>query len=299
MKVFKKILCPIDFSEYSRLALRYASALSQENDAPLIVCHSVPDFSQELSYLEGNHLETVREALISNAKEKLEEFVGPRVQAAKKILQGNPTEAILQTVKAAACDLIVMGTHGHSGYERYFMGSVTNKILHKSTVPVLTVCRQTHHFIRDSQVRPVEIKRILCALDYEENSRKVSKLALEIGRMYGAEIIFFHSVPNVDTDDWIDQKDWVKNKLQQYVGVPEDDLCAVKFLVLAGDPVQWIVQMVKGNEIDLVVLGHHSKTPDEEIFLGSVAKRVLTKAICPVLVARSHLDLRSEGLLLN
>jgi nucleotide-binding universal stress UspA family protein len=299
MKVFKKILCPVDFSDYSRLALRYASALSQDNDAPLVVCHSVPDFSQEISYLEGNHVETVREALISSAREKLDDFAGRGVQTMKVIVQGNPSEVILQTVKRAGCDLIVMGTHGHSGYERYFMGSVTNKVLHKSTVPVLTVCRQTHHFIRENHSRPVEIKRILCALDYEESSRKVAKLALEIGRMYGAEIIFFHSVPNTDTGDWVEQKEWVKGKLQQLIEVPETDSSALKFLVLAGDPVQWIIQMVKGNEIDLVVLGHHTRTPGEEIFLGSVAKRVLTNAICPVLVARSPLDLRPTVLALD
>ena len=298
MKVFKKILCPVDFSDYSSLALRYATALSQENDAPLVICHSVPDLAKEMSYLEGNHFETVREALVSNAQEKLDLFAGP-VDAIKIIDQGTPAEMILQTVKRTGCDLIVMGTHGHSGYERYFMGSVTNKILHKSTVPVLTVCRQTHHFIHEDQAHPVEIKRILCALDYEESSRNVAKLALEIGRRYQAEIIFFHSVPNADTNDWTDQKQWVQNKLQEFVQTSDNDLCTVKFLVLAGDPVRWIVQMVNGNEIDLVVVGHHSRTPGEELLLGSVAKRVLTNAICPVLIARSHLDLRPATLSLT
>ena len=295
-RVFKKILCPVDFSDYSRLALRYAAALSQENDAPLVICHSVPDLSKEISYLEGNHVETVREALVSNAREKLDLFVGPRVEANKIIGEGNAAEIILQTVKRTGCDLIVMGTHGHSGYERYFMGSVTNKILHKSTVPVLTVCRQTHHFIHEKQTSPVELRRILCALDYEESSRNVAKLAVEIGQMYQAEIIFFHSVPNADANDWPDQKNWVKDKLQEFVKTSEDDLCTVKFLVHAGDPVRGIIEIVSGNEIDLVVMGHHSRTPGEELFLGSVAKRVLTNAICPVLIARSSLDLRSATL---
>lgn len=291
MRVFKKILCPIDFSDYSKLALRYAHALSTENDAPLVVLHSVPDFSQVAAYLEGHQVETVREALMTNAQQKLDDFVGPVVHALKIVEEGSPSEVILDFAKRSGSDLIVMGTHGHSGYEQYFMGSVTNKVLHKSTVPVLTVCRQSHHFINENRKHTVEIKNILCALDYEPNSRNVANLALEIGKMHQAEVIFFHCVPHTEAHDWVEKRNREQNKLRQFVQTLTEDLNGMKFLVLAGDPVQWILQMASGNAIDLVVVGHHSRTSQEELFLGSVAKRVLTNAICPVLVGRSTADL--------
>ncbi|MCI0416253.1 universal stress protein [bacterium] len=300
MRVFKKILCPVDFSDYSSLALRYAVVLAHENDAPLVICHSIPDLSQTISYLQGDYVETVHEALIFNAKEKLDSFIGSMdsVQAIKIIEQGNPTDVILQTARRTACDLIVMGTHGLSGHEKFFTGSVTNKVLHKAALPVLTVCRPTHHFIREDDVRHVEIKKILCALDYDMNSRQVAKLTLQIGRMYQAEITIFHTVPKVHANEWEAQQQWVKDKLMEFVDPTEEDWCTAKFLVGSGHPAEEILKIVSKNQIDLVVLGHHSRKVKEELFLGSVAKKVVTDSICPVLVARSRQDIVGHELTL-
>lgn len=87
MKIFKKILCPVDFSEYSILALRYATALAKDNEAELIVYHSIPDLTPAISYLEGEFLLTVSDALLNNAKSTLdnwiEKFVGPNLGVEK------------------------------------------------------------------------------------------------------------------------------------------------------------------------------------------------------------------------
>jgi nucleotide-binding universal stress UspA family protein len=298
MRVFKKILCPVDFSEYSSLALRYAFALAQENEAPLVICHCIPDLSQTISYLPGNYYETVHEALVSNAKERLDAFVSEpeTVQTIKIIDQGNPAEMILQTARRTACDVIVMGTHGLSGHERFFTGSVTNKILHKAALPVLTVCHPTHHFITNDGGRPVQMKKILCALDYDSNSRHVASLALRIGRMYQSEILIFHTVPTVHPDEWQAQVEWVKQRLTEYIDPSDEDLCTARFLVRGGYPAEEILKIVSAEEIDLVVLGHHSRKTDEDLFLGSVAKRVVTDSSCPVLVARSREDLIAKKL---
>ncbi len=300
MRAFKKILCPVDFSEYSKLALRYAVALAEENEAPLVICHSIPDFSQTVSYLQGNYIETVHEALISNAKEKLDSFVGSTqpLQTIRIIEQGSPSEVILQTARRTACDLIVMGTHGLSGHERFFTGSVTNKVLHKATIPVLTVCRPTHHFIRENELRPVEIKKVLCALDYDLNSRNVAKIALVIGRMYQAEVTFFHSVPKVHPKEWQEQEEWVTNKLKEFVDPTHEDWCSVKFQVGCGSAAEEILKIVEAGETDLVVVGHHSRKAIEEVFLGSVAKKVVTDSLCPVLVTRSRDNIGAKELTL-
>ena len=75
MNIFKKILCPVDFSEYSVLALRYATALARDNDTELIVYHSVPDLTPAMSYLEGEFLLTVSDALLNNAKSNLDSWI--------------------------------------------------------------------------------------------------------------------------------------------------------------------------------------------------------------------------------
>ena len=291
MKRFNKILCPIDFSEYSNLALHYAAALAQENEASVIVVHTVPDLSLAISHLDGNYMGTVNEALLSKAKEQMEQslksFADTNVKMIPVLEKGNPVDIILRTARSKSCDLIVMGTHGHSGYERYFMGSTTNKVLHKANVPILTICRPTH-FIRESGLRPVEIQKVLCALDYEMSSRNIAKLALDMAEVYQAEVIFLHSVPKAHPEEWPEQKKWVEEKLMSFVGISTEDLSNHKLVVLPGKPAEVILGLVRTESIDLVVLGHHSRKNSEELFLGSVAKKVITDSICPVLVARSR-----------
>jgi len=295
MRIFKKILCPLDFSEYSTLALRYAVAIARENEAFLALCHSIPDLSPARSYLDSRFINTVDETLISSATAKLDQFAGDIVPLNQRVLKtierGDPCEAILKNAMETGADLIVMGTHGYSGYEQYFVGSVTNKVLHKSSLPVLVVCRQSHHFIHENSSRRVEIKKILCPLDFESNSREIANLALAVARMYRSQVTFLHAVPKPNQEEWAQQQSFTTGKLKEFVDPAKEDWCSMRFQVRPGKPAEEILKTVEEDQSDLVVLGHHSRTPAEDLFLGSVARRVVTDSRCPVLVARSSLDI--------
>jgi nucleotide-binding universal stress UspA family protein len=294
MHVFRKILCPVDFSEYSTLALRYACALARENESRLVVLHLVPDLTQAISYLEGNYIGTVHEALVSNAVSKTDEFIRGIVPAdlpvVRKIGSGNPSDSILDLAAAEEADLIVMGTHGHTGYERFFLGSVTNRVLHKATIPVLTVCKPSHHFIENGSGRPaVQIREILCALDFDPNNRNIVEIALSLARRYHSRIHFIHVAQKNETDPAaVEQQK--QAEFRSLVHPENEDACEISFHVLAGEPGQVILRVIDQENIDLLVMGHHSRRPIEELFLGSIAKRMVTDANCPVLVARSSAD---------
>ncbi|HSP07487.1 MAG TPA: universal stress protein [Acidobacteriota bacterium] len=294
MHRFRKILCPVDFSEYSALALRYASALARESQAQLLVYHLIPDLTQAISYLEGNYLGTVNEALAASAGTRTEEFVKnivPEDQpVSRRIGSGNPSEGILRTAREESADLIVMGTHGHTGYERFFIGSVTNRILHKSTIPVLTICKPSHHFIQDDKDRPVKIERILCALDFDSNNKRIAELALSIAREYHSKIRFLHVVPTKEAEDWEAVERNANRSFRELVETEKEESCEIQFVVLPGEPGNAILRTIEEENIDLLVMGHHTRKPIEELFLGSVAKRMVTDASCPVLVARSTAD---------
>ena len=294
MHGFRKILCPVDFSEYSAQALRYASALARENQAELLVYHLIPDLTQAISYLEGNYIGTVNEALVASAAARTEEFVKNIVpedqKVAKRIGSGNPSEGILRTAREEGADLIVMGTHGHTGYERFFIGSVTNRILHKSTIPVLTICKPSHHFIQDDKERPVRIEQILCALDFDSNNKRIVELGLAVAREYHSRIHFLHVVPTKDSEDWELVERSATRSFHELVEPEKETLCEVRFLVLSGEPGNVILRTIDQENIDLLVMGHHTRKPIEELFLGSVAKRMVTDSGCPVLVARSSAD---------
>ena len=295
MRIFQKILCPVDFSDYSVLALRYATALAREYEAQLFVYHSVPDLEQVLTYLEGNYSSTVCDMLFSNAKDKLEQFVAKVVpeagEAMQKIGAGSPSEAILKVSQEEGVDLIVMGTHGHTGYYRFLLGSVTNKVLHKCATPVLVVCKPSHHFIQPDSEHPVDIKRILCAIDFEPNTERMKDLALSLARTYQSEMLFLHVLTNGGHADLDERKEQVLLKMKELFHPEQEDWCKVEFVVEAGDPAEAITKVTKRHDIDLVIMGHHTRKPIDELFLGSVTKRVVPDSACPVLVVRSQADL--------
>jgi nucleotide-binding universal stress UspA family protein len=298
MKIFKKILCPVDFSEYSILALRYASALARDNDAELIVYHSIPDLTPAISYLEGEFLLTVSDALINNAKSTLESWVKKYVDtdlAVEKIIgQGNPAESIVDTSRKHKVDLLVMGTHGVTGYERFLMGSVTNRVLHKSSVPVLVVSKTSHHFIYENDQNPVQIKRIVCPLDFDNNNLWTIGIALSFARKYDSEMIFLHVINRKQNGNWRDLEKHALSKLKALAAPVVDENIPVKFLVVSGDPADVVLKTLDEQNADLVIMGHHTRNPIEEIFLGSIARRVVTNSSRPILVARTLMDTLKE-----
>jgi len=114
--------------------------------------------------------------------------------------------------------------------------------------------------------------------------------------MYQAEVTIFHTVPKVHRKEWQAQQQWVKDKLMEFVDPSEEDWCMGKFLVGCVQPAEEILKIVSTDQTDLVVLGHHSRKVSEELLLGSVAKKVVTDSICPVLVARSREDVAVKEL---
>jgi universal stress protein A len=134
----RKIVFPTDFSEASTNALAWATSLARDTGATLIIMHvEEPPMAYgggELYYgVDGTDREALRQSL-ADVKP-----ADPQVNCTHKLLVGDPAEAIVQTAESEKADLIVMGTHGRSGFTRLLMGSVAEAVVRKAKCPVLTV----------------------------------------------------------------------------------------------------------------------------------------------------------------
>ena len=149
----KRILVPTDFSKFSQNALSYAIALADKFGAELYLLHVVqnlgvmiPDMVNVVPpIMPSNEQMTsaVREALGKVIKDnKLERF-----KTKPEVRLGTPFYEIIQFAKETGADLIVMGTHGHSGLAHVLLGSVTEKVVRKAPCPVLTVRHPEHEFV--------------------------------------------------------------------------------------------------------------------------------------------------------
>jgi nucleotide-binding universal stress UspA family protein len=140
--IFRHVLPATDFSEASQRALTLAAELARSSGSDLTVVHTceVPVYAYtDMSFAPVDLLSPV----VDLAEEKLGEVMRPLAAvcpAAKSVLKvGVPWEQILGAAAQAGADLIVMGTHGRRGVAHALLGSVAEKVVRLSTVPVLTV----------------------------------------------------------------------------------------------------------------------------------------------------------------
>jgi universal stress protein A len=141
----RKILCPVDFSETSALALRYAVAFARQGNAALTLLHVV---SPPLAALPGEpgilELPQVNiNEIAAVCQERLEGMVGEMDATAldveTKVISGVPFLEIVRYARDHDFDIIIMGSHGRSGLGHLLIGSVAERVVRKAPCPVLTV----------------------------------------------------------------------------------------------------------------------------------------------------------------
>ena len=152
MLLFKKILCPIDFSEPSYKALKAANDLAKEFKSELILIHvlsTVNVFPESLGFAPGQPVSStylpkdIADALEKHAVESLKktfnEKISEGINAKTEILRGNAAEEIGKYAEESNVSAIIMGTHGFTGWRHLLLGSVTEKVVRIASCPVLTI----------------------------------------------------------------------------------------------------------------------------------------------------------------
>ena len=148
MRRLNKILVPVDYSDCSRVAMEYALFLAERFDAGIEVLHVVetPPDGQEHTVVrpDTGKEQLLSELLMQQAEKAGTEFLAPFVRDAKvpierTLLKGQPGKVVVEAAADREADLIVMGTHGRSGFQRLIMGSVTERVLRSARRPVVVV----------------------------------------------------------------------------------------------------------------------------------------------------------------
>lgn len=146
--MYKKILAPLDGSELAECTLEHLRALVSGCNVPEVVLLRVnePIAAQTLGAVAGVS-STVVDDMVNGIKKEAQRYTRnlakklnkEGINATPVVLDGNPAEEILNYAKNNGVDLIIMSSHGRSGIKRWILGSVTNKVLEHSPIPVMTV----------------------------------------------------------------------------------------------------------------------------------------------------------------
>lgn len=286
---FKNILVPVDFSETSDRAVDYALFLAEEYRAKVTLFHAVVLMQEDID--EEEHLKAY-EAIIKKKEEKRKKYMkthtakGERmgVRIDSVLLRGiTPGETILNYIDETKHDVIIMGTHGRTELMKWWLGSVAEKVVRYSHIPVITI----HKDFKKST-----IKKVLFPLDLSQSCKKAVKAGMNIVRRFDAKPMFMFAIEEEDhpfyylrvSEPILKTNPQLKNQLMESMiactGVPKDK---GTYHLLEGKAHKQIETFAENKKIDLIIMAKHGLSGWEHFLIGSTTERVVSVAPCPVL----------------
>ena len=285
-----KILVPVDFSPPSTLAVNHGAALARKFRAKLSLLHVV-ESPTALLYTFPTEAEKAERQRREQAEKMLPILVSPEdrndLDIRFVVKSGDVEETIENAVHEENADVVVMGTHGRTLFGRLLIGSVTQGLLRKLGVPVLTVCRVS---------RPLEFKRILFGTDLEAGSDKAYHFALELAKSTGATLVVAHTIdkrpvvtyetPEVKAVFDRDQRQALKDtrdRLAEFEAEGTRQNVNIECVLAEGDAPEALVRIADEAVVDFMILAIRKKGAVARTLLGSTAEPVIRNAHVPVL----------------
>ena len=278
----KKMLVPVDFSATSKMAVNYGLSLALEFQAKLVLAHIVVYDPHAYDEAKAHLLELIP----AESREKVNfEII---------VKSGDVRGELLGIVKDIDIDLVVMGTHGRSTIERLLIGSVTERMLRKLPVPVLTVS----HLDPEREMHkpgPIPLRRILYATDLSDDSEPGLAFAIRLARELDARLTVTHVVEPINTsllstemathfsEFSVNIRAEAEERLNRFVALQSDGTVPTTTVLAEGFPVETINKIAARCKADLIVINLQSRGLLDRALLGSTAERVIRTATVPVL----------------
>ncbi len=269
----KKILVPVDFSKRSEEALHVAADIARKTGAKIILLHLIDLPSDEVGmFHDGVPTGPAALILMKNAREKFKELLD------KDFLQGidvddyvdfnKPFEGISDYAKDKNADLIVMGSHGVSEMESFFVGSNTEKVVRTSEIPVLVIKKPVEHF---------ELNNVVFASNFQEDCVPCFKKISGFLNLYQPTLHLLRVntqtgfLPTYESEDLINE---FKNKITDFY--PEEKITGNiydDYSVQEG-----IFHFADKIGADLITLSTHGRQGILHFLQNSIAEDVVNKA---------------------
>jgi nucleotide-binding universal stress UspA family protein len=283
----KNILFATDFSPASEAALQFAEAVVRRFQSKVYAVHVIePD---ESTYVPGGAGQVPFRMVENWAKEKLEHLDQRLKEFPHEMIlrHGEIGNVLAEQVKKHQADLLVMGTHGRSGLDRFLLGSVAEEVFRQAVCPVLTVGPK----VMADAPREIAFKHVVFATDFSPESLAAAPYAISMAQEFQANLTLLHAVRTplepLETPQVIISEG--EKHLHRLLPETADLWCKPEFIVRFGDPARTILAEAKELNADLIVLGVRGAKGAQVAathFAHAVAHEVVSHAPCPVLTVR-------------
>jgi len=281
--------------------MTYAAAFARWYGARLTVLHVVPTFDP-ITVGPGSFNGPAQVLIPMSRAEVLSEMrriaEGAGISSVGTVLSaqdGDPARTIVDQALATAADLVVMGTHGRSGFERLIIGSVAENVVRKAPCPVLLV---PPHLT--AAVPPdVTFKHVLCAMDFSPSALLSLGFALDLARQADGVVTVLHAI------EWLVEEEpreythfnvpeyrryLIQNtqeRVRRLVAEESQTWSAIEDRVVVGRAYREILRVAAESGTDLIVMGAQGRGALGLALFGSTTQQVVRAATCPVLTVRS------------
>ena len=276
-----RILCPVDFSDASRHALEHAVPIARwyhSHITALYVIQPEMVLPPPMLFTDFAAMDEVTAHVAIEAR--LRRWLGDaeRHGLGTDILieDGDPARSIIGHAHPGEFDLVVMGTHGHSGFQHLVLGSVAEKVLRRAACPVLTVPPKT-----SSIDLRVPYERLLCPIDFSETSVDALGYAFSMAEEADADLTLLNVI-----EFGRDAEEDVRRRLQALITDDMRIYCKPKVRIETGKPYERILEVAAEEHSDLIVIGVRGRNPIDVALFGSTTNHVVRSAPCPVLTLR-------------
>jgi nucleotide-binding universal stress UspA family protein len=310
MQMYKRMLVPLDGSELAEVVLPYAKELAGRLDLEVILLHVCEPHRSESQFMCQSYIEHAAEIAKTQSREVQTKTGAPEggkaVEARGEVVTGHPAEEIIKYASENNIDVILMATHGRSGVKRWVLGSVADKVLRASQIPIWLVrAAIPEEIIHDEWPK----RTMLVPLDGSKLAESVLPHVEALAKQRGAELInivllrvFEEPYVNADYPEasmnltWKEHvrriREHFKQEAERYlIGVQNRLTSAslkVRSEVLMGNPADEIISYAHKNHPNLVVLASHGYSGIGRWEYGSVADKVLHGVSSPIFMVRLH-----------
>ncbi|MEZ4570128.1 MAG: universal stress protein [Thermomicrobiales bacterium] len=285
--MFSRIVVPLDHSDVSEAALPLAADLARRRGIPMVLVHVLEMSPEFTAYVHGVSEADALIELEQSSQQYLNRLAGDieGVEVSTIVLRGQPARRLVEYVDDLDDSLVVMSSHGRSGFRQLLLGSVTARVVQVSSAPVIVVRASEEG--SDIQI-PKQIRRVLVPLDgsafaehalhavYELVTRKdveihlvrVPEVVAYPSTMYGAAsyetVDTYMQAMRTESEEYLVRK---SEELKEHQG-------SVSWEVRDGATSTAILEAAKDFNADLIAIASHGRTGFRRFLLGSVAEQV-------------------------
>lgn len=280
--LIKKILVPTDFSDTASNTLQHAVNMAKYHDATIILHHVLSTFSSRVNLPEIIEIETIHNSRLSGAVgSKLENLAadlgkthGMHVETI--VSAGRVREEVVRVSREINADMIIMGTHGVSGFKEFFIGSNAFRVVMEADCPVLSI---------QKSARNIGFKNIVVPIDNSMHSREKIGFSVHLARLFDSRLHICGLRSHDHEDEEMNSR--FRLKMKSVIDfLKEKEIDYSESINFCSNIAQAVLEFSIQQQADLIIIMNEQEINDTGFFQGAYAQQIVNHSKIPVLSIR-------------